>query len=227
MEVRNPYVAHLRYVKAFITGGDDRCADMFLVERVFLAALCLVMIPTPGTAIRWLGGLSSRRTRKILVELYVVAKALLAVFILSTDLWTKPLASWIAIVCLVELFLNLAAVIFLREFWRRPISSNRSLILSAFNFAEFTAWFACLYLYCGVLTQGRDTITSNGAAYYFSVVTAATVGYGDITPKPGLGRVLTVVEILLAVGFLATVIAYFVSLLGEVKYKDEEKKLPD
>jgi hypothetical protein len=200
---------------------------MFIVERVFLAALCLVLIPTPGTAIRWVGGLWSRRTRKILVELYVVLKAALSGFVLWSGLWTKPLFAFLAVFCLAELFLNLGAVIFLREFWRRPISSNRSLILSACNFFEYTSWFACLYLHYQVRRENGTTVANAQAAYYFSVVTASTVGYGDVTTTPGLGRSLSVTEIILSLAFVATVIAYFVGRLGHIDVQDEDKHLPD
>lgn len=38
-------------------------------------------------------------------------------------------------------------------------------------------------------------------ALYFSVVTAATVGYGDIAPVAGIARVLVIVEILMSFGY--------------------------
>lgn len=41
---------------------------------------------------------------------------------------------------------------------------------------------------------------------YFCVVTLATVGYGDITPKTGLGKLFTIFYILVGVGIIATLI---------------------
>ncbi len=43
-------------------------------------------------------------------------------------------------------------------------------------------------------------------AYYFSVVTLATVGYGDLTPKTVAGKIFTTFYIFAGVGMLA---AYF------------------
>lgn len=49
---------------------------------------------------------------------------------------------------------------------------------------------ACLYIHAGELSQG-------GAfnALYFSVVTIATVGYGDISPMCTIGKLVAMAEI--------------------------------
>ncbi len=41
-------------------------------------------------------------------------------------------------------------------------------------------------------------------AYYFSVVTLATVGYGDITPKTDIGKIFTTVYIFAGVGIITS-----------------------
>jgi voltage-gated potassium channel len=45
-------------------------------------------------------------------------------------------------------------------------------------------------------------------AYYFSVITLATVGYGDITPKTDLGKFLTTLYIFIGVGIITTFVTY-------------------
>ncbi|MDT5015181.1 MAG: voltage-gated potassium channel [Mycobacterium sp.] len=45
-------------------------------------------------------------------------------------------------------------------------------------------------------------------AYYFSVVTLATVGYGDSAPQTTFGKLFTTFYIFLGVGILATFISY-------------------
>lgn len=45
-------------------------------------------------------------------------------------------------------------------------------------------------------------------AYYFSVVTLATVGYGDITPQTDFGKIFTTFYILAGVGIITTFISY-------------------
>lgn len=52
-------------------------------------------------------------------------------------------------------------------------------------------------------------------ALYFSVMTLATVGYGDLTPQTNLGKIFTVVYVLIGVGILTALIATFNRALAE------------
>ena len=52
---------------------------------------------------------------------------------------------------------------------------------------------------------------------YFSFVTMATVGYGDLTAQGGLGRALTVTEGLLGQIYLVTAVAALVGNIGRAR----------
>lgn len=59
-------------------------------------------------------------------------------------------------------------------------------------------------------------------AIYFSVVTLATVGYGDIVPKTDLGKIFTIFYILTGIGIIA---AFAHSLLERAaKHREERLK---
>lgn len=47
-------------------------------------------------------------------------------------------------------------------------------------------------------------------AYYFSVVTLATVGYGDLVPRTDIGKLFTTFYIFIGVGIITTFITYTV-----------------
>lgn len=57
---------------------------------------------------------------------------------------------------------------------------------------------------------------------YFSVVTAATLGYGDVVPAKPLARFAAGVEVLLGVGWTIVVFAAVVSRLQEREKKDRD-----
>ena len=63
-------------------------------------------------------------------------------------------------------------------------------------------------------------------ALYFSVMTLATVGYGDLSPHTALGKLFTIVYVLIGVGIITAVIANFNRALVEYhknKKHSEEK----
>lgn len=47
-------------------------------------------------------------------------------------------------------------------------------------------------------------------AYYFSVITLATVGYGDFVPHTTFGKIFTTFYIFIGVGIITTFISYTV-----------------
>ena len=65
-------------------------------------------------------------------------------------------------------------------------------------------------------------------ALYFSVMTLATVGYGDLAPQTALGKVFTIIYVLIGVGIITGVIANFSRALAEYhkQKKHHEKSAP-
>jgi voltage-gated potassium channel len=57
-------------------------------------------------------------------------------------------------------------------------------------------------------------------AFWASIVTLATVGYGDITPVTFGGRLIAIVDMIFGVGILATFTAAIASILVDKKIKD-------
>jgi hypothetical protein len=150
---------------------------------------------------------------------------LLAVMIV---VWlARPLAAWLdhrtlsvitfGIWTLIGLF---AAVVALRYAFRaRSVDAEHVYAaLSAYLLAGL--YFGLLYW---VLEQLRsDSFTKSGnfsrmTAIYFSFVTLATLGYGDIVPRTDLARSLTVLEAVGGQLFLAVLVARLVSLYSTRK----------
>lgn len=61
---------------------------------------------------------------------------------------------------------------------------------------------------------------ANGiSAFYFSLVTFGTIGYGDITPLNLLGRELVIAEVAVSFLFIAIIVTSFVARL-DIKNED-------
>lgn len=64
-------------------------------------------------------------------------------------------------------------------------------------------------------------------AYYFSVITLATVGYGDIVPQTTFGKIFTTFYIFAGVGIITSFISYTLQRRAhriEKRYGGHDKK---
>jgi hypothetical protein len=68
--------------------------------------------------------------------------------------------------------------------------------------------FAVLHWSHGTMIQSPDHSPTLGTYLYWSGQTFFTLGYGDVTPSSGLGRLLSVIEAGLGFAFLALTISY-------------------
>lgn len=84
--------------------------------------------------------------------------------------------------------------------------------------------YVALLLSLVYVEQGTDApaINSIGDAFWFSVVTLTTVGYGDLYPTTTLGRVLGFLFVIGSLGITAALIGNFVEYLTEL---EEERKM--
>jgi voltage-gated potassium channel len=61
-------------------------------------------------------------------------------------------------------------------------------------------------------------------AYYFSVITLATVGYGDIVPHTPLGKLFTTFYIFIGVGIITTFFTYTIRRQADRRMERQAKK---
>ncbi len=64
-------------------------------------------------------------------------------------------------------------------------------------------------------------------AYYFSVITIATIGYGDITPHTSAGKIFTTFYALFGIGIITTFISLRMQRRGERFAKRRNDKHPN
>jgi hypothetical protein len=90
--------------------------------------------------------------------------------------------------------------------------ARRETWLSVFGplslFALLALWVACLVLGFGLLQHAASPELALSDALYLSGTTFTTLGYGDVVPGPGFGRMVAVLEAAAGLGFFAMVIGY-------------------
>ena len=62
-------------------------------------------------------------------------------------------------------------------------------------------------------------------SFYYSVITATTIGFGDLAPKSEFARAVAIVYIPLAVGSTGYILGKVASSIVETKMADFNKKL--
>lgn len=93
----------------------------------------------------------------------------------------------------------------------------------------FAGWFWSIWK---IFPDSFNNVSSNASFlefFYFSIVTIVTLGYGDITPKSELARVLVIIETVLGVGWITVIFAAVMSHLqpkfSEISNFEREREL--
>jgi hypothetical protein len=90
---------------------------------------------------------------------------------------------------------------------------TRSLVLLLVNYLEMIGWFGLIYLTCEL-----ENASSFYDAFYFSVVTQLTVGYGDIHPVH-IAKTVAGIQATLGWALTILILARFISSLPEIRSK--------
>ena len=101
---------------------------------------------------------------------------------------------------------------FTRKQDNRILSAARMLVLGFVNFVELCVCFGIVYAanFKHLVGAGQPV-----TAFYFSIVTQLTIGYGDVFPTGGL-RICAAVQGLISLIFVVLVFARFVTTLPRI-----------
>lgn len=89
------------------------------------------------------------------------------------------------------------------------LDSKRFELLTLLIFTGFFLFIASVSVYVFEYPEAETDIHNLFDAFYWAIVTLATVGYGDITPHTAGGRLVAMILILTSVG----IVAFFTSIL--------------
>jgi len=110
--------------------------------------------------------------------------------------------------------------------WRLA-SVRRSVLSALLNFYEIVAAYAVIYLSVGNIIETsprKMPLSGSIQAFYYSLVTMATLGYGEFIPGNDLSRVIVIIqlftEVLFVLAIVPAVVANLTSQLGGREYRD-------
>lgn len=200
---------------------NNRHYQDFFLERIVRLALILQSFVFPGLYIREISGRYGLKCRKISLEFYAIAKMLLPIIIILQGWYID---SWTIGVCIylsVETILYLLSLVFLSGIYTSPISYKRSLITLFVNYIEVSMTFAVIYAYLWQIEQSSSL--SYIRAVYFSIITATTIGFGDIVPNTSVEQFVVIIQSLISLIFVGMFFSYFLSHINETSYINKKR----
>lgn len=159
----------------------------------------------------------------------------IGVQVMALGLLYRARIAWVMSVCMLALvgsfvfwqdgghiglaIYSLVLVILLVGYWRQ---FDRSSLAAGSLFALLSVGGLLVYAVFGALYLGEEFnphIDDAVTAFYFSIVSMSTVGYGDITPQTGASRLFTASIIILGITVFATSISAVVGPMigGNIK----------
>lgn len=201
---------------------NNKTINDFGIERLLRLLLQLISFIIPSGLVRELSGKNNLLFRKVNIEIFLIIKVIILIIALKYD-WTK---NTFILVLVIILFLDtlhfLISRIFLNDVFRSQISNKRSILTAFINFIEMCLFFAFVYTYidhtnCDLnrVVFFNDTHITNLQATYFSFVTSATIGYGDITTKDPLVMKVIIAQIIVSLFIVVVVFARTISKIDD------------
>lgn len=202
VELSIGYPLHVKRVYAI---WHNRKYNDFGLERLFRLFLSGLMFLYPGILIETLFNSKSYINRKLAIELYIVFKTLLPLFVLYNGWYVNPFIYYLNIYLLSETYVYLFSKVFLSEHHAKT-SNKRTLLLLLINFVESALCFAVIYSSGNYLNLPLKDVVD---AIYFSILTSSTVGYGDLHPITRMGKIITALQVLCSISFIVLFFNFF------------------
>jgi hypothetical protein len=190
------------------------------VEKVLRLFLAISQFFFPGIYIKQLFWKKGYNAQDVAMDIYIIFKVVFPLTLLYSNWISASIAQILVIYLLIETLLYVPTLIFASDLFARPNSYRRSILMLFFNYLEISFTYAFFYA-CGnylnhPLNNWYDSI-------YFSMTTLSTIGYGELYPTTGIGKLLVCSQSLIFLTFVVLFINFFTNNVENHGYFNHKK----
>lgn len=191
------------------TFGLVRLLSLALGAVNWLSVTVWVVDWPVGYKLRNADGNADQRWVAFWRDCYQLGRTILIIVVLAWGLQNRWWAWWVAVYAVAQIVHGIGGSVLMRK--AQSLNRARALVNAVWAYGETILAFGVLYLGCGCIKG----VMCSAQAVYFSAVTAATVGYGEMYPTGLGGQRLVVLQIAVSVLFVAVFLAAFLGRLGD------------
>lgn len=188
------------------------------IEKIFRLFLAGSQFAFLGTYIKAFFGRMGLVYQEVAVDIYVLIKTILPIFMLYSGIWDNDLLYYLICWFLAETCLYVPTLIFASDIFSRPRSYRRALLLLFLNYMEVIGAFAIIHMRGNYL---NIPFTHWFDPFYFSFITSTTIGYGDYFPISPFGKLMVILQSLIFFIFVFLLLNFFTSRVESKGYFDK------
>jgi hypothetical protein len=180
---------------------EERQNPFFGLHKILRLTILYSRYPSPTLWVdQWFQSTSRRVVGLSRERFYQLPRDGFLLLVLLTPLHHSCLTEFLVVLLVLDILTinNLAGGTLIWGAY--SIDPQRSFIWAVVNYFEVTVAFATLYLYLDCLNVSPLCVTQ---ALYFSLVTATTVGFGDLHPVGSPGQALVICQLVVFVIFVS------------------------
>ena len=214
----NPIQKRILNIRAIWNNDHHEDNGIEKIVRLFLSISQLIF---PGVYIKYAADKIGFEYQDLAMDIYVLAKIVVPLIILTEGLQTNTFLVGIMIYFLFETVLYIPTLIFASDMLSRPRSYKRSMLLLFFNYIEIVFSFGVLYS-CG--NNMNHPFQGWYDPIYFSMITSSSIGFGDFVPITTYAKVLVSIQALFFLSFVVLFLNFFSNKIKHKGYFDHENE---
>ncbi len=192
------------------------------IEKLFRLVLATSQFIFPGLYVKHFFSKQGSDFQDLAMDFYILGKVVLPVTLLYFSNWIPyPISIYIIIWFLLETLLYIPTLIFASDFFSRPSSYRRSMLMLFFNYLEIAFAYAYIYSCGNYLNQAFEHWYD---PIYFSMVILSTIGLGEYYPITGIGKLLVCSQSVIFLMFVVLFINFFSNKVESRGYFDHSNK---